>query len=92
MALKAIFKSTLISPVYHEPENFSGIETMNLTDGIIKTAEKSWSPACKFVNVWINTCRPHSTAANGKPGSPTVTLCLSSWHTNTANLLSDTAP
>ena len=76
--------STLTCPVYHELENSSGIETMNVTDGVK-------NHGCQLVDVWINACRPHSAAASGKPGSPTLTLCLSSKHTNIANLLSNTA-
>ena len=26
---------------------------MNVTDGVIENTEKSWSPACRFVEVWI---------------------------------------
>ena len=78
--------STLTCSVYHELENSSGIEIMNVTDGVIENTEKSWLPACIFVDVWINACRPHSAAASGKPGSPTLTLYLSSKHTNIANL------
>ena len=32
-------KSTLTCPVYHELENSSGIETKNVTDGVIENTE-----------------------------------------------------
>ena len=77
----ASLKGTLTCPVYQEPENSLGIVTGNVTDGIIENTEKSLSPACRLVDVWTNTSRPHSAAASGKSESPTLTLCLSSKHT-----------
>ena len=74
----ASLNPTCTWPEYQEPSKLFGILTTRTTLGINKNLVKSWSPTTNVSFMETITSLPRSTAATGKPSSPTFTRCLSS--------------